>query len=419
MAENLKSYLKQIDASEYKSAPGKLLFEALADNEFAEQCDLAHDFLPKELSSKLGWAGSKSDQFKDKLIRICGQRVKTHPLVILDEDSLLNLIKSDPEKRKVWEKTWGRFYWNEIDQYIYVYRSEILNLLSNRMSLALTMQKDHITLAMLTRQVLEIAFAACANQYVLLHSSYLLFNAVQSDELGKLGTLEWDDLHQYVRSLTCWSKKQRKRLKEFVNHEKLVDLPSNYLELTYKPDMYRQYRLVAQFAKQFKQNPPSKEVEAAWKDYSFLSRFVHPNPENFGGREHDESLTTKDIQDAVHLCAIRIFDSIHELLVRCFMHPHCDELKFYPIIEQFVHLPAGRGVESLSESFLPSIMETGKKIVVNNDLGSFVICEARPSHRANKIARDFDSLNDSNQAEVKQLIEKLKTGQRDIENRLD
>jgi len=174
-------------------------------------------------------------------------------------------------------------YWNDIDQYIHMFRGCIRWQIADRLQAFLANQDDFRTGFGISRQLMELTCHAIACQFMItLFHQHLV--ARQSD-IEKVPIVFSGSFENFVLAITCWDKKQGKRLGKRVN-KKLFDGPE-YHKAICNPTTDKLIGVTKFVAGNFdekKRNHGRSLVEAVTKleeSYRYMCAFVHPTAMSF------------------------------------------------------------------------------------------------------------------------------------------
>ena len=182
------------------------------------------------------------------------------------------------------KKLANQIYWNEIDQRHRYFVSTSRNLLSSRIQALLNNMHDHVTVAIMTRQLLEIIWYLIRHHY-LISLQHLNMTEVLA---GKFFTKEQDyhlfealagEFENYLISITHWPDETLKEIESFSKFEFDEIYASDATLMKIEPSETRQ--LIESIEKDgllgflFDKGELKPLLDRLVASYHFLCKFVH------------------------------------------------------------------------------------------------------------------------------------------------
>jgi hypothetical protein len=303
-----------------------------------------------------------------------------------------------------------RICWNEVDQNIFAFRAEVLHLIHSSMRLCFLSLDNHHAMAMHARRLIEAVFLACTHQLVIRFCYGDLEEALKRDIYGFVA---WENLYNFASTSVGWSEKQRKAAKAFLG---LSD--ASYADLLKDEFQIRGDRLGAMtmyFAQNWRETERSpslcEEVFATQRCYQYLCKFVHVTPQSFRFPQtmHDD-LDQSLVDKSVLVCAITAMFNATKILATLFFDTAFLKLRFQSLIERYCSESPNAKPLSIQDDLLPSILSGYRDVIIPNEEGDIVLHKVRSfSTEAERLARRFDALKQSDKVAVEEFVRSLRT----------
>lgn len=212
-----------------------------------------------------------------KFIKIvCKHKKRYFDLHIQDAEQFRELVCSQNSKKYA-----SCIYWNEIDQYIHLYKIEVFNLIAERVCKISRYFEDVTTSAFIARQVMEATTNSIANQWVLTTCFNMMYRTIAKQDNQ---VITWKSLEDFVMSLVILPKKYVKDLKKEMPKIVNVELDKDYRVPSYEPTSYQQMEICKYVAYNILDTGYKcdydivSSAELLKKFYSRLCKFAHPTP---------------------------------------------------------------------------------------------------------------------------------------------
>lgn len=230
----------------------------------------------KELSEYLSFTEGEKNHFLKMISTISKHKKRTFEIRIQDTDQFQELVCGQNTKKYA-----SCIYWNEIDQYIHLYKTEVFNLLAERIGKIARYFEDVNTAAFIARQVMETTTNSIANQWVLT-TCYNMMSKTINNRNNEVVT--WKSLEDFVMSLVMLPKKYVKDLQKVMANKFDVILARDYKVPAYDPTTYQQMEICKFVACNILDTAFTcdddivSSAESLKKYYKHLCKFAHPTP---------------------------------------------------------------------------------------------------------------------------------------------
>ncbi len=355
------------------------------------------------------WTEQQVSEFKDLAQSVASSKVQQWQLCISEAKTFYLAMEIGQLKHQ----HGCSIYWNEVDQNLFCFRCEILNLLHDQVRRLFLCFDDHIALAMHARQMIEASLTACANQFV----AFLCYRPLprMMDEKGEVSFVEWEKLYQFASVGNGWSPKQRKALQRFLPQQ-AGGPKAELLTDEFEPTCQRLFAFTTHFAENWGDEDRSKSLQKEIADiqqcYRYLCKFAHVTPQAFRFPECSaDELTNSEIQHSVQFCALDVMRLCFRVLSTLYLDPEYKDLRFQKVVDARIY--HARRVERMfiKDSVLPAVFSNYHDVIVPSEDGVQVVHKVRRySKEAEKLASRFDRLDPSEQASVLELVNSRKKG---------
>ncbi|UTG94180.1 SEC-C metal-binding domain-containing protein [Geobacter sulfurreducens] len=230
----------------------------------------------KELSEYLSFTEKDKIHFLKMISTICKHKKRIFEIRIQDTEQFQELVCGQNTKKYA-----SCIYWNEIDQYIHLYRTEVFNLLAERISKIARYFEDINTTAFIARQVMETTANSIANQWVLTTCYNMMFKTINNRNNE---VVTWKSLEEFVMSLVMLPKKYVKDLQKVMAKTLDVNFARDYKVPAYDPTTYQQMEICNFVASNILDTAFTcdddivSSAKLLKKYYKHLCKFAHPTP---------------------------------------------------------------------------------------------------------------------------------------------
>lgn len=318
-----------------------------------------------------------SDQlrnFSKYIEKLCKHDKRRFELRIVDTDQYKDLM-SDPKTLKFA----ACIYWNEIDQYVHLYKVEVFNFISERFRKLIKNYNDVTTAAFIARQIMEATTNAIANQWVITSCFNILARSVEKQKSSEF--LTWEGLEDFLMSLVILPKKFAANLKKEMPKKVRVEIPQNYRVPSYDPTNYQQMEICKYVATNildthFKcDDDIVASADSLNKYYKFLCKFAHPTPMlyDFGYENIKITLSEKDnfiksyILQAVYHSMLLFFNLVES---ECFYGYHFSGLVISKYMSDRQAINAFVAIDS---EIIENVMNKFKDVIVPTRDGDILV----------------------------------------------
>lgn len=345
---------------------------------YAKYKDIIND---NDLSEYLQFNEEQKIRFLKIIKTICKHNERTFNIHIQDSQQFMELMVGQNTK-----KYGSCIYWNEIDQYIHLYKIEVFNLIAERVGKIARYFEDTNTAAFITRQVMETTTNSVANQWVLTTCFNIMYKTIAKQNENQIIT--WEGLENFVMSLVILPKKYVKDLIKEMPKKVNVELDKDYKVPSYEPTSYQQMEICKFVAcnildTDFKCNDDIVlSAESLKKYYKHLCKFAHPTPMlfeygyktvNINKKEKDYYVKSQILNSLYHslLLYLNLFES--DVF---YSHTYADIImnKLITSSEKIVKFV------DFKSDIIETVMNNYKDVVVSTSEGETVIVKKTAPH---------------------------------------
>lgn len=231
----------------------------------------------EKVGGALGLNDIELRYFQQKMAYMLPSRKREFVPKFLDSNQFSSLVSDMNTIRFA-----NSIYWNEIDQYVHLYKVGTFNFISDRLCRLIEYFDDVVTSSGIARQVVETITNAIANQWVITTAFNNLNSHIERNE--NFYTVAWKELEAFAMSLSFCSKKSYNQFIKGTKRIKGFTLDKDYKVSPYEPTSYQQLSICKYVAANIVECDITfdKDIIAATdnldKYYKILCKFVHPTP---------------------------------------------------------------------------------------------------------------------------------------------
>ncbi len=330
---------------------------------------------------------------------------------ILDKDIFLSIIKENiPIARLI--------YFNEINQYIYWYQVKTFSFYSESLNRVLNYFDDHITLAFLIRQIIELLVYFTTNLWAIFNVYNLFQKNMEELILSKIkraeiGFITFSDLEEFVLSLNYWPPKGLDKLKAITGKDISYLEQDDYNIQDYQPSTYLQFEILKFLSKLSTKTKSldfafGKELVEMADYYKFMCKFVHPNPHML---PHTTSELSSDvIKYGIQKGSLDALVNCISLSKKFIFGPKAYNARFDKLLLSLLPLSCSGNpimINIAPSEILNGIKRNYKGLTIQTASGPLEIVKGENiSKRSNMLARIFDSLDEDAKLNVENYIKK-------------
>lgn len=225
----------------------------------------------------LPFTNEQLQKFTHYVEKLCKHDKRKFDLRIVDENQYKEMMT---DARTL--KFAACIYWNEVDQYVHLYKVEVFNFISERFRKLIKNYNDVTTSAFIARQIMEAITNAIANQWVITSCFNIMARSIEKQKSSEF--LTWEGLEDFLMSLVILPKKFANNLKKEMPKKVNIEIPQNYRVPSYDPTNYQQMEICKYVATnildtRFKcEDDIVASADMLNKYYKFLCKFAHPTP---------------------------------------------------------------------------------------------------------------------------------------------
>lgn len=368
-----------VEFGSIKKIPSREEYDKIKNDDiiYAKYKEIIED---KELTKFSNFTEDDKKYFLKMISTVCKHKKRDFDIRIQDTDQFKELMCGEHTKKFA-----SCIYWNEIDQYIHLYKIEVFNLIAERVGKISRYFEDVNTASFIARQVMETTANAIANQWVLTTCYNMLSRTINNRESG---ILTWASLENFVMSLVLLPKKYVKDLQKEMSTKLDVILERDYKVPAYDPTTFQQMEICKFVAHnildtEFKcDDDIITSAELLKKYYKHLCKFAHPTPMlyefgyksvNINKEEKDLFIKSEIIKSVYH--SLLLYLNLFETSI-FYKYTYTDL-----VLNKYSKSPNKvTNFTSFESDLIDKVMNKYKDIVINTTEGETVIVKKTAPH---------------------------------------